>query len=177
MGQTKEHSIIFSARMVKAIFDGRKTQTRRVVPAKALEAAGEPISKIRVGDHLWIREVHALVDALQWPALPYRTDGERWCFYREGFDSPSPPKWRSPIHMPRWASRLTLGVVGVRIEPVQAIRRPDVEAEGIEVDALDEAGAREAFALSWDSFNAKRGYAYASNPLVFAYTFRPLLDG
>jgi len=85
--------------------------------------------------------------------------------------------WIPSIFMPRWASRLTLEVTGVRVERVQDISEEDAETEGVEPPMLhpdDPANldvARGAFADLWDAINAKRGYGWASNPWVWVVTF------
>lgn len=84
------------------------------------------------GDRLWVRETWALKpDAAPvydrsdlWRLCAYRIDGETW--------SPRPERWRSPIHMPRWASRITLEITGVRVERLQDISEEDAVAEGFE---------------------------------------------
>ena len=105
----------------------------------------------------------------------------------------SPCRWRPSIHMPRWASRLTLEVTGVRVEQVQSISHEDALAEGVVAFTVspgtapasypitfyspgphDEGGypqAREAFENLWDSINAKRGYGWDVNPWVWVVEF------
>ena len=92
----------------------------------------------RPGDLLWVREGHALV-----PASAYRMsegvrqavnpdDPDRAAVYREGFDrSCGGFRWRPSIHMPRWASRITLVVTDIRPERVQDISEDDARAEGL----------------------------------------------
>jgi len=94
-----------------------------------------------VGDRLWVREAHALL-----PATAYRmsigtgtiaqvehpTDGYTAAVFREGFDRSGHPRWRPSIHMPRWASRLTLTVTDVRVQRLHDISEADAIAEGCE---------------------------------------------
>lgn len=102
-------------------------------------------------------------------------------------------RWKSPIHMPRWASRITLEVTEVRCQRLHAITDSDLVSEGVDERTLfqlaycprvrslsderyyDESdllrGSRGAFALAWDILNAKRGYSWTSNPWVWAITF------
>lgn len=169
-----DRPIIFSAPMVRAILDGRKTQTRRVLkPQPEQNEAGlwvwpPPGYKVTrrswrgfcqtdedglrqwftppnnacdalpfaPGDRLWVREAWQ-----QWPPENIRAMPERARIYRA--DTPVDPivpdwlsidwdgkfRWRSPIHMPRWASRLTLTVTDVRVQRVQDISEADARAE------------------------------------------------
>lgn len=85
-------------------------------------------------------------------------------------------KWRPSIHMPRWASRITLEVTEVRAQKLQEISAADAEAEG--VDAIPSAPAslshRTAFAGLWNKINAKRGHSWEIDPWVWAITFKLL---
>lgn len=83
-----------------------------------------------------------------------------------------------PPNQPRWASRITLNVTDVRVQRVQDISEADAISEGItddwppEFDSTDDkAPYREAFRHLWDSINEARGYGWAANPWVAAYTF------
>jgi len=89
-----------------------------------------------VGDRLWVRETHAIV-----PRTAYRCsegvqqvlrpdDDHDAAIFRASFDRSGNPGWRPSIHMPRWASRLTLEITGVRVERLQAISEADARAEG-----------------------------------------------
>ncbi|MFZ5833601.1 MAG: hypothetical protein ACOY3P_26230, partial [Planctomycetota bacterium] len=88
-------------------------------------------------------------------------------------------RWRPSIHMPRWASRITLEITSIRVERVQAISNIDAKEEGFVDSALvfKEGGstARDAFARLWDSINAKRGYGWDKNPWVWVVAFAPLI--
>lgn len=88
--------------------------------------------------------------------------------------------WRPSIFMPRWASRITLEVTGVRVERVQDIGETDILAEGVTVDRVaewtgtpwsDMPTLHHAWRVLWDSINADRA-PWASNPWVWAITFR-----
>ena len=87
------------------------------------------------------------------------------------------------IHMPRWASRITLEITDVRVERVADISEEDAAAEG--VAPMDFKGTlngepargvifdpRKAFAVLWDQLNADRGFGWDANPFVWALTFR-----
>lgn len=150
-----ERPILFSGSMVRAILDGKKTMTRRVIkPQPEMELDGEilpdgtggygwepvlpPWSKwpYQVGDRLWVRET--------WTLWEDPEDGHDWVLYRAGgrmsfpniehLDMPRDPfadKWRPSIFMPRWASRIMLEITGVRVERVQDITEGDAREEGI----------------------------------------------
>lgn len=154
----KERPILFSSPMVRALLDGSKTQTRRLVKDTGLYAIdesihGQDVAKRELlnlakrcpygspGDRLWVRETHAIVprtayahsDGVQQTLRlddPYEHDA---AIYREGWTrSKSGFSWRPSIHMPRWASRITLEITSVRVERLQDISEADAEAEGCE---------------------------------------------
>lgn len=153
---TRERPILFSGPMVRAILDGRKTQTRRVVkpqPAFRPETVAEITEGGRLrledvvraawehgegprcpygspGDRLWVREAHALLPGIAGDDRPvYRADF--------GDSRPQPP-WRASIHMPRWASRILLEVTDVRVERLQEISTEDVWAEGVQIPVTED---------------------------------------
>lgn len=207
----KERPILFSGEMVRAILEGRKTQTRRVLtplPERDekrdgyvwrkngmlldLEAFNEGLFSEHcpfgeAGDRLWVREAWAVglcadglrpseLDAGTW----LRDNGGLW--YAVGAASPSTPisprgKWRSPIHMPRWASRVALEIVRVRVERLQNINIADIQAEGIDCGPYTTShapatSARVRYYELWNSLNAKRGYPVESNPFVWVIEFK-----
>ena len=109
----------------------------------------------------------------------------------------SPLKWKKAMFMPRWASRLNLEIVNIRVERVQDITEEDAIREGVEycdnpdhgfIDALsfhdigrlgcpvcghNPAGfAVNNYKKLWDSLNAKRGYPWSNNPWVWVIEFR-----
>lgn len=215
---TKERPIIFSAPMVRAIFEGRKTQTRRVVKGitdpESFEVLGDsgagflhsdkcqsfcdyacgghevecPYGK--PGDRLWVKERFQLTtDARGKCVIVYAADDSAFfvlaedggegdlCGVAEKADrSRCLPieRWRPSIHMPRWASRLTLEITGVRVERLQAISDADCLAEGINAERAVEDGVnrpyREEYARLWDSINGKG--SWAANPWVWVIEFR-----
>lgn len=99
---------------------------------------------------------------------------------------PTPYSWtyyskKPSIHMPRWASRITLELTGVRVERVQDISDDDIQAEGIEPLTPErktgKIGAtyttfRGCFENLWESINGPRGYGWAANPFVWVLEFR-----
>ena len=185
-----EKPILFSGEMVRAILDGRKTQTRRVIKPFPLERPtwhpnlgrwnviyredglgrlikcpyGQP------GDRLWVKE--------RWYLWPNATD---WYTVSYPYSGPAtyPVKCyrdlkilgtlgkKNLLWMPREFSRITLDVVGVRVERVQDIDETAVSAEG----APFEPGGHWDFARLWDSINAKRGYGWDKNPWVWVIEF------
>lgn len=228
-----ERPILFSGPMVRAILDGRKTQTRRLVtpqpsPGESNVAAGglwwsweypegRHCTQDRrcpygvPGDHLWVRETwrpwcgrfdsgvayqaddaEKLVPdglAMDWGSALGKDGRPRGLDLRQmGFgvagNKYHTEKWRPSIHMPRWASRLTLRVESVRVERLQDIDGYDARAEGVEPAphpataaqwggpsrARDALHYRLAFARLWDGLNAKRA-PWASSPWVWVVTF------
>lgn len=92
------------------------------------------------------------------------------------FDGDPPMRWRPSIHMPRWASRITLEITEVRNERLQDISLHDINAEGTP-DTLDKTkrpfgSRREHFQRLWDSINAKRGFPWDKNPWVWVISFK-----
>jgi hypothetical protein len=88
-------------------------------------------------------------------------------------------RWRPSIHMPRWASRITLEVTGVRVERLQEITEEGALAEGVrgvKLGHLDPEGDavahRTAFVELWDGLNAARGFGWYANPWVWVVEFR-----
>ena len=199
-----DRPIIFSGPMIAALLSGRKSQTRRVLrsqpsaEAVALEdgawrASDEdadldyPLPVLYApGDRLWVREAHAIL-----PRTAYRTsvgtgtidqrehptDGYSATVFREGFDRSGPPRWRPSIHMPRWASRLTLHVTDVRVQRLQEISETDARAEGVdpltwpshENAAITNVSYRKPFRDLWNNLHGDG--AWADNPWVVALTF------
>ena len=82
----------------------------------------------QVGDRLWVRET--------WTAAMHDPKGPADCLYRaddnRGVEDLAEAKWTPSIHMPRWACRLVLPQVSVRVERVQDITEEDAKAEGVE---------------------------------------------
>lgn len=167
-----DRPIIFSAPMVRALLAGRKTQTRRL--------ASSPLAKVQPGDRIWVREAHALSanpDLKPW----YRLDHPEAKAAGPRVDV----KWRTSIHMPRWASRITLHVEAVRVERLQDISEADAEAEGVTPATEPPTAAalmtavgrgavfmphRSAFANLWNSLHGPD--AWDANPEVVVLQFR-----
>lgn len=167
MQEMKERPILFSPPMVRAILEGRKTQTRRVVkPGRENNAC--PLGDI--GDHLWVREKHCRTDKIG--CVQY--------FATDRLGVPMiEPGWRPSIHMPRWAARITLEITGLRIERLTSITNEDAIAEGVSkdqaamcdgYDAFD--GSKAAFAAIWESIYGLG--SYIANPLVWVVSFQKI---
>lgn len=170
-----DRPIIFSGPMVRALLDGRKTQTRRL--------ATSPLRRTEVGDRLWVRETfHPWKGSASGRTIVYSAD-DRWIDWESGANFVDKVQWLTPampsIHMPRWASRITLDVTAVRLENLQAITREDAAAEGhprctgsfadslspdVHLDA-----ARDWYMDLWDSLHPKQ--PWRSNPIVVALEF------
>lgn len=233
--------ILFSGPMVRAILDGRKSQTRRVLSLKclrpghsvtpelvdyyghgrlgAIQAAPDgsrssyviPLS-YAPGDILYVRETWATVNSGEGPGWAYKADsafrqpdydgedfgagpsfnydkypGEYTMWFSDLLAGAECHSWKPSIHMPRWASRLTLEVTDVRIERLLDISEEDAEAEGVfprfEVDVATFVHGSSAeitrgsthylgFKHLWNELNAKRGYGWDANPWVVAVTFK-----
>lgn len=212
--------IIFSAPMVRAILEGRKTQTRRVLkPQPDLNVAGlwvwppygtkvtkrtwrgfvqsdeagikdfltygrnvSEALRYATGDLLWVKETHAIVPASAYRASNgvYQTinlaDQHLACVYKAGWER-SAPSWKSPLFMPRWASRITLEVKGVRVQRLQEITSADAMAEGCRAHAgshnidCDTPDPRDEYRNLWNSLHKKDGMTWEKNPWVVAVTF------
>jgi hypothetical protein len=163
--------IIMSAESVRAILDGRKTQTRRVVKPQPSECGDNWIwsyhhrgihgnaveiawfmrlhSPYTVGQRLWVRETWTR--ARTWTGKPwiYKAEltAEEWA-RREEIAKRNPPdpsgyvlRWNSPIFMPRRASRITLEVTGVRAERLQDIDICGAVSEGVPPPRREPCGA------------------------------------
>lgn len=92
-------------------------------------------------------------------------------------DDRTPDRWRPSIHMPRWAPRITLEVLDVRVERLQEITSADAIREGVRPHAntqtidCETRDPRDDFRDLWDSINAKRGHPWESNPWVWRIEF------
>lgn len=203
----KERPILFTAWNVRGILEDRKMHTRRVVKHPfRMSLFNCPYGKI--GDRLWVRETWAVQrhepclpherdwQELHSPTIRYLADGATQRVQGDratgvGIYHGPVEKSRPSIHMPRWASRITLEIIDVRVQRVQDISEEDAIAEGIrelplqkgEPDAwwcADPLGnpsmhyrtPRAAFAALWDAINAKRGFGWNANPHVWALTFK-----
>lgn len=161
----------------------------------------------RPGDRLWCRETWAVKrfepcldherewQSLSGPVIRYAADGAEIQYRGDratgrGIYHGPVESGRPSIHMPRWASRLTLYVTEVRVERLQDISEADARAEGAELFVpghgfITEAelradpgysnflAPRMGFETIWTEINGPD--SWAENPFVAAYTFRPVL--
>ena len=201
---TTARPILFSGPMVCALLEGRKTQTRRLAKFVARDGCNLNFSGITAdqltpstwalvsrgaggcwnerthpwkcpygipGDLLWVREAaHYGPDRVAYSASnPPLSKGENvdgWGPRRPG------------IHMPRWASRLTLEITSVRVERLQDITEKDAHAEGCAKLVMDDDGKfyeseegtyRTGYAGLWDHINGSG--SWDANPWIVALTF------
>lgn len=183
----KEHPILFSGSMVRALLDGSKTQTRRVMSESHryhfIEGSGDlgicPYGA--TGDRLWVRESFWGCDAPGYGDQPCVVYDDEWYGkeYRPAEIRPWARKFgRIPsIHMPRDCSRITLEIVDVRIERLNDCSHEDAEAEGIRFlrdvpDADETLTPRQLFMCLWDSINEDRGLGWDTNPWVWVIEFK-----
>lgn len=256
--QVKERPIIFSGEMVKAILDGKKTMTRRVVKTQPRDECTEIatsacfghveyrstsedrqtqsiLAKIKcpygkIGDRLWVREAYTVTG---WNCddgsvyIKYLADGHEQYFDNEtdemecAIDSlvasvckeldkrkvpmlndeaydcsldKNKPRNRSPMFMPRFASRILLEITDIRVERLNDISEADAVKEGIKEfrincsrdgiktayrdysdvhnDVVTLNNPTASFRTLWDTLNEKKGYPWASNPWVWVVEFK-----
>ncbi len=209
--------------MVRALLDGSKTQTRRVLRDQnpvdlgaamhgthlsrrsvfdkvAQTVVGTRLAVVRCpygqpGDQIWVRENWQYANWTEdgYPWIGYQADGaekliepipsewsERlfdiWAGLSEtenlAIDSRAADRrWRSSIHMPRWASRITLEITGVRVERLQVISRGDAMAEGCPFPNMAQGDdPRKWYAELWESINGKS--SWDANPWVWVIEFQ-----
>lgn len=234
----RERGMIFNAEMVRAILDGRKTQTRRIV--KGVDGAvkfcpecdinGEDIFVVlgekdhtgmnpvlgatscpfgAVGDRIWVREAYRFPASLDdaspagvgemavatgyrkpWAPTFYEFTGtfsDGW----KGFETPpkvsGAGKLRPSIHMPRWASRITLEITDVRVERLNSIHDVDAMREGIQnlttcshadfgiPGVVNAQHPVRAFQLLWESIYGADNWK--ANPWVWVIEFKRVEGG
>ncbi len=186
----EERPIIFKGEMVRAILEGRKTQTRR---AKGLERVNsnpddfwlhiessnglwifdQPSGDLvalkcpygQAGDRLWVRET--------WGQAINIAEGDTGTLYYKATNETNwQGKWHPSIHMPRWASRILLEITEVRVERVQEISLVSIRKEGI---SDNRATGNAPFQLQkWiDLWNSIHGSdAWERNDWVWVISFK-----
>lgn len=163
------------------------------------------------GDRLWVREAFRFLDSFDgdspntvgdrcliagypkpWAPTHYEADGWRdnWMNVGTSPGSVTAGKLRPGIHMPRWASRITLEIVSVRVERLQDISEEDAAAEGVYREPEDEipfngpwyinagdsqgyATAKSCYEALWDSINSEG--SWEKNPWVWVIEFRRIM--
>lgn len=183
----KTKAILFSTDMVKAIMDGTKTQTRRVLKPTRTETttllidmyAGVNVEhcknelirthNVSVGDVFWVRET--------W----YRDEGRKCFYYKTGetiydsgevikdFFNVDSVKWKPSIFMPKNACRHFLKLKDIRIEKVQEISEEDIIAEGINNSEADYIPLMFSWQSLWEFVNSPE--SWDENPFVWVYEF------
>jgi hypothetical protein len=190
----KEMPILFKPEMVKAILEGTKTQTRRIIQPQPKdivywntdgfgnkynyvgryenETTQTISTKYSVGDILWVRETFGKDS----DGYFFKVCDDGKIFYDDGSI-----KWKPSIHMPREAARLFLEVTSIKVEQLQDIGEADAIAEGLKHNCPSDCppcGGTNctdyivAYHNLWDKINAKRGYSWESNPWVWVIEFR-----
>lgn len=168
----KERPIIMSSESVRAILDGRKTQTRRVVKRqdKPIRLKDCPYGK--VGDKLWAKET--------WRPHEEFEDAQVLYLYKADYPSGLNVHWKSSRFMPKKAARIWLEITNIRVERVQDISGGDAQKEGWSREQEmfptinTDYKAKNWFQTLWDSLNAKRGYDWDKNSWVWVIEFRQM---
>lgn len=176
----KEHPIIFSGAMVRAILAGKKTQTRRI--------KYNQYKDWRSGHRLWVKETFSIETNQHLAAPSYAPpfkdrpvnwiDDEVWeqCYYRATDLTPQlgygdsvelECKWRHSIHMPRWASRINLEITKIKVQQLLDISEEDAIKEGIEAEYLSPINQ---FRALWESRHGQG--SWSDNPLVWVTEFK-----
>lgn len=181
--------ILFNTEMVRAILDGRKTCTRRLVKTRRKDACGFYVTKrpdgsfagiyeydedermfenqlippYKPGDVLYVRETFMQAAA---HTFWYKADDNSWI--------PEGLHWHPSIHMPKEAARIWLKVTDVQVERLQDITSEQIYREGAEVEepfVLNGEEKRYAFSVLWNSTIKKSDldrYGWKANPWAFA---------
>lgn len=192
----KDRPILFSGPMVRAILEGRKTQTRRIIKpqpeclqdVQAIQyhlATGEPFIVGRgftygqPGDWLWVKETWRTTGALDHvkpsnirPGAPieYNAGGHNVNGF-QGHPLTGMGKWRPSIFMSKWMSRVILEIVSVRAEKLRDISNEDCLKEGMSDATNPELKAnRKWFSELWESINGP--FSWDVNPWVWAVEFK-----
>lgn len=196
----KERPMLFNSEMVKAVLDGRKIQTRRLIKPQLRELPNGFVTPLpyhvprskkehteycplgQVGDRLYIRETCCIAPKnFATPddsCIPDKDGDLRIVSYKADGHSEEAMrdynlKWTPSIHMPKWASRITLEITNIRVERIQDINEADAEGEGIQFlrdipDADETLTARELFWCLWDSIYKN----WDNNPWVWVVEFK-----
>jgi len=191
--------ILFATELVPKILDGSKTVTRRLIRPQPdhCEYGG-------VGTKLWVREAFALSvfdpecetslrSPDNWDPPIYRADGEnQGGGWTNGEGKRIKPPWRPNIHMPRWASRITLLVTDLRVERLWDITEDYAKLEGlphfkdtmpglhVTQPFIGEPGKcagdyphRFSFAVKWDELSGEKSQ-WSKNPWIWRIAWKLL---
>ena len=191
MHANEARPITMTAGAVRAILQGTKTQTRRLIlPQPQLgqpwrdwdvdpEVMDLPFPYCpfgAVGDTLWVREAWAVIRIARTrsygsrPGIAYRADG------------PLPPayngvRWKPARSMKRWASRTSLAITRVRVEQLRDLSETDALAEGVpQHESAPDATLVERFAESWDATHVSTGLLWKENPWVWVIEFNKVAN-
>lgn len=189
----KERGMIFNGEMVRAILDGRKTQTRRPVKFPVhdknlgCELAGNELAGElsagnylnsafgKPGDRIWVRETWAEAGASAPDLKLYRANyPEHVPSIYENVPPAEEIRWTPSIHMPRTASRIQLEITDVRVERLRSMSRDDARAEGV-IAASGPMEAGLAFRELWDSIYGEE--SWKANPWVWVIEFKRVEGG
>lgn len=200
----KVRPIFFSAEMIRALLAGSKKMTRRVVklPSQVLAPSTNPV-EINMCENVsgcWSAWDAANNRAKKWEMVecPYGTPGERlWVkehlraddrgMYYPADDSlvqNIPEDFNAPVleylngmFMPKWASRITLEITGVRVERLQTASLNDILAEGVERERPDWSDelVHSKFRQLWEKFNGNK-HPWDDNPWVWVIEFVKVSD-
>ena len=191
----KERPILFKPEMIIAILNNSKTMTRRVV--KSLKCP-----YVKISDKFWVKETWSTYPPYsERPTIICNTDSPHIAHKKTGlfesvihkagkenfsFGMYGEPKWKSPLLMPKTATRIWLEITYIRIERLQDITVYDCLAEGIEINpdnlfspvtklSIDTSFLiLNKFEILWDSINKKEPYRWQDNPFTFVIEFRKL---
>ncbi|ENI5448028.1 hypothetical protein ABZG18_004903 [Citrobacter freundii] len=200
-----ERGMIFNSEMVRAILDGRKTQTRRIIKLSHERGMLNPVIKGRNGeitsvscrlapllcpfgqpeDRIWVRETWAEAGASAPDLKLYRANyPDHVPSHYENVPPVDEIRWKPSIHMPRWASRILLGITDVRVERLNAISQADAIAEGAppshpSIDCVSQEYGFPDFSRSWFGQTWQHIYgeeSWQANPWVWVIEFKHI-DG
>ena len=180
-------SIMFRPDMIKAIREGRKTVTRRVIKPQP-PVASLPVdfvgefsilgkgyrARYQPGEVVYIKEAWAS-EAIDDELKPCEIPKGYPIYYKHLFeqtDNFGAGRWRSPLFMMEWMARYFLQMLDVRAERLQEITENDCIAEGCEYPTNWGSGSsfRYSYQIIWDSIN--KDHPWASNPFVWVYSFK-----
>lgn len=203
----KHRPILFNAEMVRAVLDGRKTQTRRIIKPQPTTSFSTPDGDVwnwdfkfkdfigaqgtdikcqfpktaayhcpygQPGDHLWVRETFGSQVRRYGGGTGrhtiYKADNAEAVDFTDSAGKQYPVKWTPSIHMPRWASRITVEITDIRVERLQDISVDDARAEGC--PDHDKNTPLTWFSLLWQSINGAD--SWDNNPWVWVIEFKRL---